>query len=109
MADTPGITPVGASWEPTRSKTIEVRIAGRVQKVGLRNCVRHIAGKLNIRGEVMNLPDGTVKITASGDPLTLDKFVSMIYGCPRAHIRDMEICEVPFRSFPDFSVVYPAE
>ncbi|MCQ8894764.1 MAG: acylphosphatase [Methanolinea sp.] len=90
-------------------KTIEIRIAGRVQKVGLRNCIRHIAGKLCIRGEVMNLQDGTVRIVASGDPLTLDKFASMIYGCPRALIREMDISEVPFRSFSEFSIIRPNE
>jgi len=109
VADTPKVSgmtiPVGSAV----MKTIEIRITGRVQKVGLRNCIRHIAGKLCIKGEVMNLPDGSVKIVASGDPLTLDKFSSMIYGCPRALIREMEICEIPFRSFADFSVVRPVE
>ncbi|HQC13210.1 MAG TPA: acylphosphatase, partial [Methanoregulaceae archaeon] len=48
-------------------KTIEIRISGRVQKVGFRNCIRRIAVKLSVRGEVMNLPDGTVRVYASGD------------------------------------------
>jgi len=109
VADTREILRAVSREEMGGMKTIEIRLTGRVQRVGLRNCVRQIAGKLCIRGEVMNLPDGSVRITASGDTLTLDKFASMIYGCPRAHIREMEICEIPFRSFPDFSVVRPAE
>jgi len=85
-------------------KTIEIRISGRVQKVGFRNCIRRIAVKLSVRGEVMNLPDGTVRVYASGDRMLLDKFVSMIYGCPRAVIRDLQTRDHEPLFFEDFSV-----
>jgi len=90
-------------------KTVEIKIAGRVQGIGMRNCVRHLAGKLNIRGEVMNVPDGTVRILATLDPIILDKFISMIYGCPRALVRDIEISEVESRIFNDFSIIRTAD
>ena len=90
-------------------KTVEIRISGRVQRVGMRNCVRHIAGTLSIRGDVMNLPDGTVRIRATGDSITLDKFISMLYGCPRALIRDVEVMDIPYTPFPDFAVVRAEE
>ncbi|MDD1715702.1 MAG: acylphosphatase [Methanolinea sp.] len=89
--------------------TIEIRISGRVQKVGMRNCIRRLAGKLNIRGEVMNLPDGTVRVLASADPILIEKFVSMIYGCPRAVIRDIRINPSEPRQFEEFSVVRAEE
>jgi acylphosphatase len=85
-----------------RVKTIEIRISGKVQRVGMRNCIRTLAGRLNIMGEVMNLPDGTVLALATGDPILLEKFVSMIYSCPRAVIRELEIHDhtlVPFQNF----------
>jgi len=85
-------------------KTIQVRISGKVQRVGMRNCIRSFAGRLNIKGEVMNLPDGTVLATATGDPILLEKFISMIYGCPRAVIRDIEISDHPLIQFADFQV-----
>ena len=85
-------------------KTVEIRISGKVQKVGMRNCIRRIAVKLSIKGEVMNLPDGSVKVYASGDQMLLDKFVSMIYGCPRAVIRDLNIQEHEPLIFEDFAV-----
>ena len=85
-------------------QTIAVRISGKVQRVGMRNCIRSIAGRLNIKGEVMNLPDGTVLVIATGDPILLEKFVSMIYGCPRAVIRDLEIIEHDLTHFEDFLV-----
>ena len=85
-------------------KTIEIRISGKVQRVGMRNCIRTLAGRLNIKGEVMNLPDGTVLAYATGDPILLEKFVSMIYSCPRAVIRDIEIHEHSYIPFDDFLV-----
>ena len=85
-------------------KTIEIRISGRVQKVGLRNCIRRIAAKLNVHGEVMNLPDGTVRAVASGDPVLLEKFLSMIYGCPRALIRDVEVRDHEPATYDDFII-----
>jgi acylphosphatase len=85
-------------------KTIEIRISGKVQKVGFRNCIKRIASRLNVKGEVMNLSDGTVRVLASGDEIVLEKFLSMIYGCPRAIIRDIEVHDIAFSGFPDFSI-----
>jgi|MTBAKMStandDraft_1061839.scaffolds.fasta_scaffold09332_2 acylphosphatase len=85
-------------------KTIQIRISGKVQRVGMRNCIRSLAGRLNIRGEVMNLPDGNVLAIATSDPILLEKFVSMIYGCPRAVIRDIEISDHPLTHFVDFQI-----
>jgi len=85
-------------------KTIEIRISGKVQRVGMRNCIRTLAGRLNIMGEVMNLPDGTVLALATGDPILLEKFVSMIYSCPRAVIRELEIRDHTLLHFQNFLV-----
>ncbi|NYT21546.1 MAG: acylphosphatase [Methanomicrobiales archaeon] len=85
-------------------KTIQIRISGKVQRVGMRNCIRSLASRLNIRGEVMNMPDGTVLAIATSDPILLEKFVSMIYACPRAVIRDIEILDHPLTQFMDFQV-----
>jgi acylphosphatase len=85
-------------------KTIEIRISGKVQRVGMRNCIRTLAGRLNIMGEVMNLPDGTVLALATGDPILLEKFVSMIYSCPRAVIRELEIRDHALLHFQNFLV-----
>jgi len=97
-------TPPDAAYPGHKLKTIEIRISGKVQRVGMRNCIRTLAGRLNIRGEVMNLPDGTVLALATGDPILLEKFVSMIYSCPRAVIRDLEIHDHHLVLFPDFLV-----
>jgi len=86
-------------------RTIEVVISGRVQKVGFRACVRRIATDLKVNGTVMNLPDGRVHIYATGELMILEKFVSMVYGCPRAVIRDIQQSEIPVKIFDDFSII----
>jgi acylphosphatase len=85
--------------------TIEIFISGRVQKVGFRACIRRIATDLKVTGTVMNLPDGRVQIYATGELMILEKFVSMVYGCPRAVIRDLRELEIPLKIFDDFSII----
>ena len=85
-------------------KTVEILITGRVQKVGFRSCIRKIATNLGIGGEVENLPDGRVRIVASADPVILEKFTSMLYGCPRVIVRELEILPHPEIGFSHFAV-----
>ncbi len=85
-------------------KTIEIRIAGRVQGVGFRACIKKIATNLGVGGEAMNLPDGRVLITATSEPVILDKFISMLYGCPRVVIRDLSEREIPNAAYPEFTI-----
>jgi acylphosphatase len=86
-------------------KSIEIFISGRVQRVGFRACVRRIATDLHVTGTVINLPDGRVHIYASAESMILEKFISMIYSCPRAVIRDLRICETSSMIFNDFSII----
>lgn len=85
-------------------KTIEIRIAGRVQGVGFRACIKRIATNLGVVGEAMNLPDGSVLITATAEPIILEKFVSMLYGCPRVVIRDLTQQEISPATYPEFTI-----
>ncbi len=86
-------------------KSVEILISGKVQRVGYRACVRRIAMDLHVTGTVVNLPDGRVRIHASAEPMILEKFVSMIYSCPRAVIRDIKTSEIPGMIFTDFSII----
>jgi len=85
-------------------KTFELYASGRVQSVGFRACVKSVAANLGIAGEVMNLPDGRVRITATAEEVILEKFISMLYGCPRVIIRNLEVKERELRAFPDFAI-----
>lgn len=37
--------------------------------------------------------------------MILEKFISMIYGCPRAVIRDLRTYEISCLTFNDFSII----
>jgi acylphosphatase len=86
-------------------KTHHILVVGRVQGVGFRACVRRIASDMNIRGTVMNLPDGKVQIYATAEPIILEKFISMLYGCPRALVRDIRTTEITEKEYEDFSII----
>jgi acylphosphatase len=86
-------------------KTVEITITGRVQKVGFRACVRKIATDLSVTGTVSNLTDGRVQVYAIAEPMILEKFISMLYGCPRAVIRDVKVAEIPPVTFEGFSII----
>ena len=86
-------------------KTVEIFITGRVQKVGFRACVRKIATDLSVTGSVFNLPDSRVNVYATAEPMILEKFISSLYGCPRAIIRDVKVSEIPPRGFEGFSII----
>ena len=86
-------------------KTVDITITGRVQRVGFRACVRKIATDLSVTGTVFNLPDGRVQVYASAETMILEKFVSMLYGCPRAVIRDVKVADVPPMTFEGFSII----
>ncbi|TAJ44176.1 acylphosphatase [Methanofollis fontis] len=85
--------------------SIRIRISGRVQHVGFRACTRKIAVNLRLGGSVRNLDDGAVEILATGDMAVLEKFIGMLYGCPRAVIRDIEVKEIPLLHQDGFFVL----
>lgn len=86
-------------------KTIEVTISGRVQRVGFRACIRKIAADLSVTGTVFNLPDGRVQVFATAEPMILEKFISTLYGCPRAVVRDVKVSGQSLMVFEGFSII----
>jgi acylphosphatase len=53
---------------------------GKVQGVGYRQFISDCARRLGIHGEVMNLPDGTVRIVVEGPPSALADFVCFAHA-----------------------------
>ena len=91
--------------EGPRQRTVAIIATGRVQHVGFRACVKRMAQHLTITGEVMNLPDGTVAIRATAEPAIIEKFLSLIYSCPRAIVRDLQVIDTKSCAFDGFSIV----
>lgn len=86
-------------------KTVLIRVSGKVQHVGFRACTKKIATSFGICGRVTNCRDGTVEITATGDSVILEKFVAMLYECPRAVIKEIETRDLDPLFFSDFTIV----
>ncbi len=56
-------------------KRIHLVISGKVQGVFYRDFVRKAAEKLNIKGFVKNLDDGTVEVVAEGEDSKLKELI----------------------------------
>ena len=61
---------------------IEVIVSGRVQMVMYRDFAQRKARGLRILGEVMNLPDGTVRVIAEGERSQLERYVEKLKKGP---------------------------
>lgn len=85
-------------------KAVALSVSGRVQGVGFRACVKRIADSLAITGEVMNLVDGRVRIIAVAEEMILEKFISMLYSCPRAIVRDIRAEPAEADPSPEFVI-----
>ena len=67
-------------------KTAEILVSGYVQAVGYRLYTKRYADHLGVTGFVQNLPDGNVKVVASGAEEDLARFIERLRGGPRAAI-----------------------
>jgi acylphosphatase len=68
-------------------KTLSATVKGYVQGVGFRIFVRGAAWRLGVKGFVKNMPEGTVKVVASGDDPSLETLLQAIRRGPvGAHV-----------------------
>ena len=79
--------------EPVRRR---VRISGRVQGVGFRYFVMQQARRLEVKGWVRNLPDGSVSCEAQAAPEAMDRFLESLREGPRfSKVTTMDVEELP--------------
>ena len=57
-------------------------VRGEVQGVGFRWAVQRQAGQLGLTGYAENLPDGSVRVEAEGEPGHLDELESFLHQGP---------------------------
>jgi len=78
------------------TKSLKIRVKGRVQGVGFRYNTRRMAQKYDISGYVKNEPEGTVYIEASGEEEAMDRFVLWCHKGPAwARVDKVEVQEIP--------------
>ena len=85
-------------------KRVHIYVYGNVQGVFFRDFALESARKLNIKGWVRNLEDGSVEVTAEADKEVLEKFVNELWAGPKAsNVEDMRIeWKEPTREFKSF-------
>jgi acylphosphatase len=81
------------------------RVRGRVQGVGFRYFVEHSAKRLDIRGWVRNVDDGSVEVYAAGTAAQLSDLAGLLWQGPRwAEVRGVDESEAALENHMGFSV-----
>ena len=71
-------------------------VKGEVQGVGFRWAVQSQAGRLGLTGYAENLPDGSVRVEAEGDPDRLDLLEAFLHQGPRwAEVASLDSERIP--------------
>jgi len=88
-------------------KRLHVIYHGRVQGVGFRFTVMHIAGGLDLTGWVRNSRDGSVEIISEGAENKLHTFLSQVEDSFASYINSKDIDWLEATGeFPDFRIVH---
>lgn len=90
-------------------KTYQIIVKGRVQGVGYRAHIHKLASSNNLKGNVRNLSDGSVKIILQGDDADLEKMKQLIYkkAHPFMKVTDSQVeVSSTTKTYKDFTVVY---
>lgn len=87
-------------------QTISIIVRGKVQGVFFRHHTKEQAVELNITGTVENLPDGSVKVIASGSKEQLDKLVGWCrQGPSRSVVAGISVEKITTMNFEDFRIL----
>jgi len=88
-------------------KHFSISINGLVQGVSFRWAATRIANNLDIRGFILNKPDGSVYIEAEGEENDLQEFIEWCkVGPERAIIDNCTVKENKLNNYTSFEVRY---
>ena len=87
------------------TRTLRIRIEGRVQGVAFRDWMERRARTLGLTGWVGNRRDGSVEAVISGDPALVDDMLARCrQGPPAARVTDLAILAEESGTFADFEI-----
>ena len=90
-------------------KAFQVRVYGRVQRVGYRGFVLDSAQELGLSGHVKNEKDGSITIFAQGNEDALEKFIEMLKSPPPpAHVKSIDVKEAKPRPAIKYFTIKPS-
>jgi acylphosphatase len=86
-------------------QTVSIIISGKVQGVFYRQSTKEKATALGITGEVKNMADDTVHITATGSSEQIAELVKWCKeGPPKARVTDVSVTNVSLQLFDKFII-----
>jgi acylphosphatase len=83
-----------------------ILVHGRVQGVGFRFFVQHMANRFNLTGDVRNTPESTVEITVEGDARQIARFLREVEKGPSlARVERVDVWDVePTGGYGSFQI-----
>lgn len=76
-------------------RTVHVLVQATVQGVGFRYHCAYTAQELGVVGQVRNLPDGDVEVTAQGEPEAVGRLIAWLRHGPRwASVRRLTVTDL---------------
>lgn len=87
---------------------VKIIVKGRVQGVGFRYTTKMLADKLNVKGLVKNLDDGSVYIEAQASKEILEQFIAKVKASPSpaGYVSEASITSISENNYSRFNVVY---
>lgn len=98
----------GVMSQDSDKAAIHALVSGLVQGVFFRMFVLREATALGLTGEVRNLPDGRVEVTAEGERAALTQLISRLHTGPRgAAVSAVEVeWSSPTGAYRNFTIAY---
>jgi len=95
-------------WQQAKTRSVRLRIEGRVQGVGYRDWVVRAASGTRLRGWVRNRADGSVDAHVQGDAPRVDRLIDACLSGPRAsRVERIQAARAPFDdALSGFSLVH---
>ncbi|MEQ6903759.1 acylphosphatase [Nocardioides sp. YIM 152588] len=89
------------------ARAVEIRVTGEVQGVAFRGYAAREAVRLELVGWVRNELDGSVLAHVEGPPEAVEGMIAWCrHGSPSAHVRGVEVRDVPPSGAAEFRVDY---
>jgi acylphosphatase len=83
----------------------QIKVLGKVQRVGFRYFVQKTATMLNVSGFAKNMSDGSVYIEAEGLDVDVKTFIDYCKKGPEwSEVTDMIVKKIPLNDFKGFDI-----
>jgi acylphosphatase len=83
----------------------QIKVLGKVQRVGFRYFVQKTATMLNVSGFAKNMSDGSVYIEAEGLEIDVSTFIDYCKKGPEwSDVTKLIVNEKPFEGFKNFEI-----